>query len=160
LDKQAVTKEEQTPRFIDHVAGLLDEVVRLPGILFVMGKGPSAVMEGWVQPKETHVFLKEDWIAVETESWHCHLHLPKVAEIRFVEEPDPHHPDRQAFSVRFLGQGGEPQLMVFCGGMYKRDGLLIVERVNHFRALREKYGETNRDDRERVTSGRGETKAK
>lgn len=121
------------------VASLIDEIVRLPGILLVMGKGPRAVMEGWVDPGSVHTFLQGDSMAVECKSWHCHLCLTDVAEVRFVEAPDPHQDERQAFSVRLMDLRHQPLLMVFFGNMYGPDGTLVMERVDRFHSLKEKY---------------------
>jgi len=126
--------QEQNQR----IAALIDEATKLPGSLFVMGKGPQAVMEGWVQTKELQVYLKGDWLAVESGAWHCHLNVSEIDEFRFVQEPDVHDAKRDAFSLRLLGKGGDPLLMVFFG-MYDRDGKLLSERVDGFHALKRKY---------------------
>ncbi len=118
---------------------LLREVVRLPDMLFVMGKGPQAVMEGWVSTDETQVSVQEDWISVEGKAWHCHLHLAEVGEIRFVEEPDVHDRKRQAFSIRFLQQDKDPLLMIFFGKMYDECGALSPDKVTRFRSLQDRY---------------------
>ncbi|MEE8076443.1 MAG: hypothetical protein V3T60_12550 [Candidatus Binatia bacterium] len=119
---------------------LLREVVRLPEVLFVMGKGPQAVMEGWVSTEETQVSVQEDWVSVEGKAWHCHIHLTEVRDIRFVEEPDVHDRERQAFSVRLLGMDQEPLLMIFFGQMYDNAGVLSADKVAHFRTLQDHYG--------------------
>jgi putative heme iron utilization protein len=121
------------------IGALLREVVKLPDMLFVMGKGPSGVMEGWVDSEGTQVTVQDDWAAVESKPWHCHLHLTEVAEIRFVEEPDVHDSKRQSFSIRFLGRDGEPLLMIFFGRMYDDGGVLISDKVARFHTLQEKY---------------------
>ena len=131
-----VDQESRSRKF----AELVDEVTKLPGSLFVMGNGPHSVMEGWIQAKQTQVFLKGDWVAVESGPWHCHLHLPDIAEALFVEEPDVHNPKREAFSVRFLSKDGQPLLRVFVG-MHDREGVLVSERVARFQALKEKYSQ-------------------
>ncbi len=118
---------------------LLREVVRLPDMLFVMGKGPQAVMEGWVSTDETQVSVQEDWISVEGKAWHCHLHLAEVGEIRFVEEPDVHDRKRQAFSIRILQQDKDPLLMIFFGQMYDEGGALSPDKVTRFRSLQDRY---------------------
>lgn len=120
------------------LAELVDEVTKLPGALFVMGIGPQAVMEGWVQANQTQVLLKGDWVAVESGSWHCHLHLADVAEARFVVEPDVHDPKREAYSVRFLNKEGQSPLRVYFG-MYDKQGVLLSDRVDQFHALKKKY---------------------
>jgi hypothetical protein len=122
------------------IIALLREVVKLPDILFVMGKGPEAVMEGWVESEGTQVTVQDDWVAVESKPWHCHLHLTEVAGVRFVEEPDVHDTKRQAFSIRFLGQDGEPLLMIFFGRMYNDAGVVLSDKVARFRSLDERYG--------------------
>ncbi len=119
---------------------LLREVVRLPEVLFIMGKGPQAVMEGWVSTEETQVSVQEDWVSVEGKAWHCHIHLTEVRDIRFVEEPDVHDRERQAFSVRLLGMDQEPLLMIFFGQMYDNAGVLSADKVAHFRTLQDHYG--------------------
>lgn len=121
------------------IEALLHEVIKLPDMLFVMGKGPRAVMEGWVDPEETKVSIRDEWVAVESEPWHCHLHLPEVVHVRFVEEADVHDPRRQAFSIRFLRKDGEPLLMIFFGRMYDNAGVLIPDKVARFRAMQEQY---------------------
>ena len=119
---------------------LLREVVRLPEVLFVMGKGPQAVMEGWVSTEETQVSVQGDWVSVEGKAWHCHIHLTEVRDIRFVEEPDVHDRKRQAFSVRLLGMDQEPLLMIFFGQMYDNAGVLSADKVARFRTLQDHYG--------------------
>ncbi len=118
---------------------LLREVVRLPDVLFVMGKGPQAVMEGWVSTEETQVSVQEDWVSVEGKAWHCHIHLTEVRDIRFVEEPDVHDRKRQAFSIRFLQQDKDPLLMIFFGKMYDDGGALSPDKVTRFRSLQDRY---------------------
>ena len=122
------------------IAELIDEATKLPGTLFVMGKGPQAVMEGWVQAKELQVYLKGDWLAVESGAWHCHLNVSEIDEFRFVQEPDVHDTKREAFSLRLLEKSGEPLLMVFFG-MYDQSGKLLSERVDSFSDLKEKYSQ-------------------
>ncbi len=119
---------------------LLREVVRLPEVLFVMGKGPQAVMEGWVSTEETQVSVQEDWVSVEGKAWHCHIHLTEIRDIRFVEEPDVHDRKRQAFSVRLLGMDQEPLLMIFFGQMYDNTGVLSADKVARYRTLQDHYG--------------------
>ncbi len=118
---------------------LFCEVVRLFDMLFVMGKGPQAVMEGWVSTEKTRVSVREDWLSVESEAWHCHLHLAEVGEIRFVEEPDVHDQKRQAFSIRFLQLDKDPLLMIFFGKMYDEGGALSPDKVTRFRSLQDRY---------------------
>lgn len=122
------------------IEALLREVTKLPGMLFVMGKGPRAVMEGWVDSEKTRVAVQDDWVMVESEPWHCHLHLQEVAHVRFVEEADVHDPRRQAFSIRFLGGDDMPLLMIFFGQMYDEAGVLLPDKVARFRAMHEQYG--------------------
>ena len=119
---------------------LLREVVRLPEVLFVMGKGPQAVMEGWVSTEETQVSVQEDWVSLEGEAWHCHIHLTEVRDIRFVEEPDVHDRKRQVYSVRLLGMDQEPLLMIFFGRMYDNAGVLSADKVARYRTLQDHYG--------------------
>jgi putative heme iron utilization protein len=133
-------EEESDRKRGEFVEALLREVVGLPDMLFVMGKGPQAVMEAWVDSGRIQVSVKDGWIALEDESWHCHLHLTEVVGVRFVEEPDVHDPKRQSFSIRFLGSDGEPLLMIFFGRMYDDAGVLISDKVARFHALKEKYG--------------------
>lgn len=121
------------------VEALLREVVTLPDMLFVMGKGPQAVMEAWVDCGKIQVSVKDGWIAVEDESWHCHLCLAEIAQLRFIEEPDVHDRRRQAYSIRFLGADEGPQLMIFFGKMYDESGIISQERAARFRALQKKY---------------------
>ena len=123
---------------IQKIAELVEEVTKLPGALFVMGTGPQAVMEGWVQDNQTQVLLKGDWVAVESGPWHCHLHLSDIGEVRFVVEPDVHDPKREAYSVRFLNKEGQTPLMVFFG-MHDKQGVLLSHRVDGFYTLKEKY---------------------
>ena len=122
------------------IVSLLREVTQLADVLFVVEKGPQAVVESWVSPGNMNVTAQGDWLAVESEPWHCHLDLRAVAEIRFVEEPDVHDLKRQAFSIRLLGRDGDPLLMIFFGKMHDDSGVLVSEKVARFRALREQYG--------------------
>ena len=124
----------------ENIVELLRQVVKLSDILFVMGKGPKAVMEGWVNCEETQVTVEKEWIAVESRPWHCHLHLPEVTSVWFVEEQDPHDPKRQAFNIRLLRKDGEPLLMIFFSRIYDGSGVLSQEKVVRFRALKEQYG--------------------
>jgi len=135
-----MSQEEESDRKRGEVVeALLREVVALPDMLFVMGKGPQAVMEAWVDCGKIQVSVKDGWIAVEDESWHCHLCVAEIAQLRFIEEPDVHDPRRQAYSIRFLGVDESPQLMIFFGKMYDESGLIFQERATRFRALQKKY---------------------
>lgn len=126
-------------------AELLREVTSLPDMLFVMGKGPQAVMEAWVDCAKTRVSAERDWVAVECEAWHCHLDVSSITDLRFVEEKDVHDPTRKAFSIRFLGNDGEPYLMVFFGKMYDDAGALRFDKLALFRSLQKKYELTEAD---------------
>ena len=121
---------------------LIREVVNLPDILFVMDKGPG-VMEAWITSEETKVEAQGNWLAVESRGWHCHLNLSEVEAIRFVEEPDVHDLKRQAFSVRLLRKTGEPLVMIFFCEMYDDQGVLSTSRVERFRALGARYGDSH-----------------
>ena len=132
-------EEESDRKRGEFVEALLREVVALPDMLFVMGKGPQAVMEAWVDSGKIQVSVKDGWIAVEDESWHCHLCVAEIAQLRFIEEPDVHDRRRQAYSIRFLGADESPQLMIFFGKMYNESGLIFQERAARFRALQKKY---------------------
>lgn len=134
-------KEQSNRKRGELVEMLLREVVALPDMLFVMGKGPQAVMEAWVDSEKSQVSVKGGWVAVESESWHCHLDLAQILRLRFVEEPDPHDKNRRAFSLRFLGKDEDPLLMIFFGKMYDDSGHLIQARVARFRSLRQHYGD-------------------
>ena len=127
-------------KLAETIVSLLREVTQLADVLFVVEKGPQAVVESWVSPGNMNVTVQGDWLAVESEPWHCHLDLAAVAEIRFVEEPDVHDLKRQAFSIRLLGRNGDPLLMIFFGKMYDDSGVLVSEKVARFRALREQHG--------------------
>ena len=64
-----MSQEEESDRKRGEVVeALLREVVALPDMLFVMGKGPQAVMEAWVDCGKIQVSVKDGWIAVEDES--------------------------------------------------------------------------------------------
>lgn len=120
-------------------ATLLHEVIALPDILFVMGKGPEAVMEGWLDSAKTRVNVQGEWVAVEGEAWHCHLKLSEISQIRFVEEDDVHNKNRRAFSIRFIREDGEPLLMIFFDKMYDSTGRLREDQVAIFRSLHQRY---------------------
>ncbi len=132
-------KEQRDGKRGELVEALLQETLKLPDMLFVMGKGPQAVMEAWVAAERTQLRVEGDWVSVESESWHCHLCLAEVAYIRFVEAPDVHDPKRQAYSIRFVGVDESPLLMIFFGKMYDESGLIFQERAGRFRALQKKY---------------------
>lgn len=123
----------------EHLEQLLSEVTGLPDILFVMGKGPEAVMEGWVDSAKARVSVQGDWAAIESEAWHCHLKLSEIAQLRFVEEDDVHDRNRRAFSIRFLREDGEPLLMIFFAQMYDEKGALRSDEAARFRSLQQRY---------------------
>ena len=132
-------KEENDRKREEVIEALLRQLVSLPDMLFVMGKGPQAVMEAWVDCGKIQVSVKDGWIAVEDESWHCHLCLAEIAQLRFIEEQDVHDPRRQAYSIRFLGADEGPLLMIFFGKMYDESGIIFQERAARFRALQKEY---------------------
>ena len=90
------------------IPALIGEVVKIPGILFVMSNGPQAIMEAWVDSGEKEATVRDGWLSLECKSWHCHLDLKEIVEIRFIEAPDVHDQTRQSFSVRLLGKNEEP----------------------------------------------------
>lgn len=126
---------------VGRVFALLREVAGEPGALFVVERGPAAIVEAWVDPHAAKVELSGGWAAVESGAWHCHLDLARVAAVRFVEEADVHDPTRKAFSASLLDGEANPLLVIFFAATYDESGALVPEKVSRFRALKERFGD-------------------
>ena len=108
-------------------------VAHLEGVTTPLFRGP-ADRRWW------HVELGDD-----ASRWTMDVRVDEITSVRFVRGPYPFpsFPGREVLTVEFLGPGGESALGCYVHDLY--DGQRMrPERLEAWRALRERYG--NRDE--------------
>ena len=82
-----------------------------------------------------------DSVTIEADNWHCHIRLPDITGIQFVETKS--HGDRLSYYVRFSGDGEATLLRSYFPNPYMDENLnptpLQPERLKAFTDLREQY---------------------
>lgn len=121
------------------VEELLREILGCPDMIFVVG-GEHAVSEGMLAAGQAKWSTGEGWANVEVPAWHIHLHLARVAEVRFVEEPSPCLGGRTSYSIRLADARGEALLRIYFNNLYDEAGALRPERRALFDDLQRRFG--------------------
>ena len=101
----------------------------------------TPVFRGPADRRWWHVELGDD-----AASWTMDVRVDEIAGVRFVREPYPFpsFPGREVLTVEFLGPGGESWLGCYVHDLYDRRQRMRPEKLQAWRALRERYG--NRDE--------------
>ena len=79
-------------------------------------------------------------------NWTMDVRVDEITGVRFVRGPYPFpsFPGREVLTVEFLGPGGESWLGCYVHDLYDRRQRMRPEKLQAWRALRERYG--NRDE--------------
>jgi len=78
--------------------------------------------------------------AARTEHWAVYARLGAAREVRFVRAPDPHAPDRESLSIRFVGPDGAAMVRGSFAPLYDEQGQPVAAQFARWEALRAKYG--------------------
>ena len=124
-------------------------------LVFVFGDGFSAahlagvttpLFRGPADRRWWHVHLGDD-----AASWTMDVRVDEITGVQFVREPYPFSsfPGRESLTVRFLGPGGDKVLHCYVGDLYDGERMR-PEKLEAWRALRERYGDR---DESRVDRG-------
>lgn len=81
-----------------------------------------------------------DLWAVRTDAWSVYVKLGAARQVRFVREPDPHAPERESLSIRFVGPSGSSMLRGSFQPLYDDQARPIPAQFARWEALRAKYG--------------------
>ncbi len=119
-------------------------------LVFVFGDGLSTahlagvttpVFRGPADRRWWHVHLGD-----EAANWTMSVRVDEVTGVRFVRGPYPFpsFPGREVLTVHFLGPGGETALHCYVHDLYDSQQQMRPEKLEAWRALRERYG--NRDE--------------
>ena len=121
-------------------------------LVFVFGAGAgwctahltgvtTPVFRGPADRRWWHVDLGDDMA-----SWTMDVRVDEITGVRFVREPYPFpsFPGREVLTVQFLGPGGQTALHCYVHDLYDRRQRMRPEKLEAWRALRERYG--NRDE--------------
>lgn len=118
---------------------LMNELARDEAMMWVVGGG-LVVSENHakgIQPPRRH----GDSVTIEADNWHCHIRLPDITGIQFVETKS--HGDRLSYYVRFSGAGEATLLRSYFPNPYLDENLnptpLQPERLKAFTDLRGRY---------------------
>ncbi|MBI2370052.1 MAG: hypothetical protein HYV08_07425 [Deltaproteobacteria bacterium] len=121
------------------VEELLREIVGCPDMILVVG-GEHAVSEGMLEAGAAKWSTGEGWANVEAPGWHIHLHLARVAQVRFVEEPSACLGGRTSYSIRLADARGEALLRIYFNNLYDEAGALRPERRALLDDLQRRFG--------------------
>ena len=81
-----------------------------------------------------------DLWAARTEHWSLYAKLGAARQVRFVRELDPHAPERDRLSIRFVGPSGASMLRGSFQPLYDEQGRPIAAQFARWEELRAKYG--------------------
>jgi hypothetical protein len=81
-----------------------------------------------------------DLWAARTDNWSLYAKLGAARQVLFVREPDPHAPERESLSIRFVGPGGASMLRGAFKPLYDEQGRPIAAQFALWEALRAKHG--------------------
>jgi hypothetical protein len=81
-----------------------------------------------------------DLWGAKTENWSLYARLGATRQVRFVREPDPHAPERESLSIRFIGPNGSSMLRGSFAPLYDEQGQPVAAQFDRWGALRAKYG--------------------
>ena len=125
-------------------------------LVFVFGDGLStAHLKGVTTPLFRGPADRRWWhveLGDRVASWTMDVRVDEITGVRFVRGPYPFpsFPGREVLTVEFLGPGGESWLGCYVHDLYDRRQRMRPEKLQAWRALRERYG--NRDE-SRVDQG-------
>jgi hypothetical protein len=81
-----------------------------------------------------------DLWAARTNHWSLYAKLGAARQVRFVREPDPHAPERESLSIRFVGPSGTSMVRGSFQPLYDEQGRPIAAQFARWEELRAKYG--------------------
>ena len=119
-------------------------------LVFVFGDGLStAHLKGVTTPLFRGPADRRWWhveLGDRVASWTMDVRVDVITGVRFVRGPYPFpsFPGREVLTVEFLGPGGESWLGCYVHDLYDRRQRMRPEKLQAWRALRERYG--NRDE--------------
>ena len=119
-------------------------------LVFVFGDGLStAHLKGETAPLFRGPADRRWWhveVGDDATSWIMDVRVDEITGVRFVRGPYPFpsFPGREVLTVEFLGPGGESWLGCYVHDLYDRRQRMRPEKLQAWRALRERYG--NRDE--------------
>jgi len=119
-------------------------------LVFVFGDGLStAHLKGVTTPLFRGPADRRWWhveLGDRVASWTMDVRVDEITGVRFVRGPYPFPsvPGREVLTVEFLGPGGESWLGCYVHDLYDRRQRMRPEKLQAWRALRERYG--NRDE--------------
>jgi len=119
-------------------------------LVFVFGDGLStAHLKGVTTPLFRGPADRRWWhveLGDRVASWTMDVRVDEITGVRFVRGPYPFpsFPGREVLTVEFLGPGGESWLGCYVHDLYDRRQRMRPEKLQAWRALRERYG--NRDE--------------
>ena len=119
-------------------------------LVFVFGDGLStAHLKGVTTPLFRGPADRRWWhveLGDRAASWTMDVRVDEITGVRFVRAPYPFpsFPGREVLTVQFLGPGGETVLFCYVHDLYDSRQQMRPEKLEAWRALRERYG--NRDE--------------
>jgi putative heme iron utilization protein len=148
-EEHAMDKTTDVSEPASELERLIAELSRSGPLVFVFGDGwCTAHLKGVTTPlfrgpadrRWWHVELGDD-----TASWTMSVRIDEITGVRFVHEPYPFpsFAGREVLTVQFLGPGEDTVLYCYVHELYD-DQQIRPEKLEAWRALRERYG--NRDE--------------
>ena len=118
---------------------IMNELAQSETFMWVVGPGPvvSENHSKGIKKPQRH----NDTVTIEADNWHCHINIPDITGIQFVETKS--HGDRLSYYVRFSGAGETTLLRGYFPNPYMDQNLnptpLQPEKLKAFTDLRDKY---------------------
>jgi hypothetical protein len=138
--EEALMSAIETTQPHNDIERLLQDVAASPGVQFRVDSGDNLFIVWLVGENAPRCGCHaETWWTGGTDHWHVMAQFSEVKRVRFVREPDGHHPGQESLSVRLVGASGSSLRASFTG-LYDDQNQPIAASFAQWEALRAKYG--------------------
>ena len=136
-----IKHKEETSLELSIIKDLISDLVRTNRMLLVIDSG-GAVSEmyadGLIEPQ-----FADEWVTIESKSWHIHLNASKVDGVQFVEAEDNVHTMPKMYYVRFSGREHDTLLRFYFPNPWLDDdeqpAEFQPEKLQVFETFRDRY---------------------
>jgi hypothetical protein len=124
--------------YLSTTVELFKEILAQENILLSVNSG-SGICEARVE-KGLPFRIRDKWATIgdESRSWHIHLNMEEVKEVRFVSEA--RSDGKLGYSIRFFDCKGNLAMRANFIGLYDPNGNLIKTKIDKYEEIHRKFG--------------------
>lgn len=123
---------------LPNIKQLLDDLARTRSLVCTVGRD-GAVSELFLDGTPQKVEFSDPWATVEFHSWHIHVDLSTVAQIRFAEAPG--HDNSVSVFIALDDNDGKSVLRFYFPHPSHTYKTYTAEELELFGQFRERYGQ-------------------